>query len=133
MNKTTIVAAAAALLLVGCGASEGEPGSVVTVTETVTVTATPEVVEGEPMEEPADEDLQGEPAAAAGMLAFGDRVELDGAVAVTIGQPEPVELDPELWDFDASFDTFLAVPVIHREHRRRAGRHIGFDGADADG
>lgn len=109
-----IAVVAAVVLLAGCGASS-EPGAEVTtvVTQTVTVTAEPDmdVVEGEPVEEFEDPDVVDVSADAAGLLAFGDSAELDGAVAVTIGAPVPVEMDPARWDFDPSFDTFLSVPV----------------------
>ena len=105
--RSFVAAAAAVLLLAGCGA--GEPGAGVTVTETVTVTAEPEeldLIEGEPADAEEVEAPTGME-----MLAFGDRAELDGIMAVTLGEPFPVEMDPTTWNFDPSFDLFLGFPI----------------------
>lgn len=111
--RKILTVVAAVTLLAGCGATGQAPGSEVTVTETVTVTATPEemdVVEGEPAEEELTEVVEDAPAPAAGMLSFGDRAELDGIMAVTVGVPRSLDMDPEAWDFE-DFDTYLAVPI----------------------
>lgn len=112
MNKM-IAAVAAVVLLAGCGATNQGAGAEVTVTETVTVTATPETAVPETEDDaiPDDDTFQPEEAPTSGLLAFGDRAELDGMMAVTIGAPEAVKIDAELWDFDPSFDKFLKVPV----------------------
>lgn len=81
-------ATAALLLLTACGAqtgSEAGPQPTVTVTVIETVTASPEVVEGEP----ADED-QGDDESGMKFAAFGDTVTLkDNEGTITISAPQP--------------------------------------------
>lgn len=99
----------APLVLAGCGAAEGaDPAPTVTVTETVT--APPEVVEGEPVgaEEPAETQKP-----ATGVVAFGETVTLpDQEGTITISAPEPyTPSEIALGLMEGEWDEFVVMNV----------------------